>query len=384
MNRRRVLAAGATLTLAGCVSYPSSETDEPTSEEFAAALVEDAIATRRGMTDLTARRTMSVETPDGTVERTEDVVRAPPAKQRIEVLESTDPNAPVGSVTVTNRERTWEYNPETEIVDLQHHPHKVDTDGTRLVLEALLETDRLGYDGTTTVDGREAHVVETRPPVDDIGRSIDLVVGDTTYVIPLSAADLEGLDVARTIWIDDEYRYPVGERNAVEDDGETRYSVSVTYEELSIDDGTDSETFTYQPPTDARVVTDGPEPDGVFESRTEAGDAVPYDLPDPDVPSAYGLDRITVVEKAERFGTTTTLWYNDPNAVARELFVVVREVRRFKPNVLEEIEVDDRTVYYRDGRIQSVFWECDDLNYEVSSLTADEALRDIAASIGCP
>ncbi len=144
MNRRRVLAAGATLTLAGCLSYPGSDADEPADEEFAAELVEDAIATRRGMTDLAARRTMSVETPDGTVERTEDVVRAPPAKQRIEVVESTDPNAPVGSVTVTNRERTWEYNPETGIVDLQHHPYKVDTDGTRLVLEALLETDRLG------------------------------------------------------------------------------------------------------------------------------------------------------------------------------------------------------------------------------------------------
>lgn len=384
MNRRRVLAAGATLTLAGCLSYPGSDADEPADEEFAAELVEDAIATRRGMTDLAARRTMSVETPDGTVERTEDVVRAPPAKQRIEVVESTDPNAPVGSVTVTNRERTWEYNPETGIVDLQHHPYKVDTDGTRLVLEALLETDRLGYDGTTTVDGREAHVVETRPPVDDIGRSLDLVVGDTTYVVPLSTADLEGLDVARTIWIDDEYRYPVGERNAVEDDGETRYSVSVTYENLSIDDGTDAETFTYQPPREARVVTDGPEPDGIFESRTEAADAVPYELPDPDVPNAYRLDRVTVVEKAERFGTTTTLWYNDPNAVARELFVVVREVRRFSSNVLEEIEVDGLTAYYRDGRIQSVFWECDDLNYEVSSLTADEPIRDIASSIGCP
>ena len=48
MNRRRVLSAGTTLTLAGCLSDPGSDADEFADEEFAAELVEDAIGTRRG------------------------------------------------------------------------------------------------------------------------------------------------------------------------------------------------------------------------------------------------------------------------------------------------------------------------------------------------
>lgn len=382
MNRRRFLAigAGTGVALAGCVSYPSAD-DGPASE----SLLRDAIETRRHLRDLTARRTMTVETPSETVERTERVARRPPAKQRLEVLESTDPDAPVGSITVTNREMTWEYNPEAELVDLQFHGTKVDADRTLRVLESLLETYRLSYEGTTTVDGREAHVVETRPPLDETGRRIDLVVGDTTYAIPLSTGDLEDLEVARTICIDDEYRYPVRERNAVSDGDETRYSLTVTYEDLAIDEGLESGTFTYQPPADATVVTDGTKPEGIFDSYDEAEAAVPYELPAADVPDAYLLDRITVVERAEEYGgVTTTLWYNDPNVVARELFVVVREQARFDPDILEEIEVDGRTAYYRDGRIQSVFWDCGDVSYEVSSLIEGDPLREIAASIGCP
>lgn len=376
MKRRRVLAVGGSIALTGCVSYPDA--DQPSGEE----LVGEAIETRRGMTDLAARRITAVETPEETLERTERVVRRPPAEQRIEVLESTDPGAPVGSVTVTNRDRTWEYNPETEMVDLQFHGTKVDADRTLEVLETLREEYRLGYGGTDTVDGRDAHLLETRPPVDDTGPRIDVVVGETTYAVPLTTADLEELNVVRRIWLDDEYRYPITERHEVSDDGETLYALTFTYEDLSIDEGVAPETFTFEPPPEAHVETDGREPDGLFDARGEAEANTPYGLPEPDVPDAYALDRITVVE--DRFGTTTTLWYDDPTVIARELYVRIREERRFRPDVLEEIEIDGRTAYYRDGRLQSVFRDCGDLNYEVTSLIEDDPLREIAASIACP
>jgi len=385
MNRRRLLAVGVTAALAGCVSYPGDDEPPETEPPESEALVRDAIETRRHMTDLQARRTMTVETPDETVDRTERIARKPPAKQRIEVLESTDPDIPAGAVTVTNRATTWEYNPSTAVVDKQYHPNKVDTDRTRLVLESLLEESRLDYKGVETVDGCEAHVIETKPPVDDIGPTINLVVGETTFVVPLRmTGDPDAMDLSRTVWIDDEYRYPIKERNAVSIDGETRHELTVTYEDLVIDAGLEPGTFTYHPPTDATVVTDGRKPVGVFESRAAAEAVAPYDLPEPAVPASYLLDRVTVVEKAERFGTTTTLWYNDPNVVARELYVAVREVQRFSSDVLEEIEVDGHTAYRRDGRIQSVFWTCDDVSYEVSSLTDDAPLLEIASSIGCP
>ncbi|MGM0389978.1 MAG: LolA family protein [Natrinema limicola] len=376
---------GATAALAGCVSYPGDDEPPGTEPPESETLVRDAIETRRHMTNLQARRTMTVETPAETVERTERIARKPPAKQRIEVLESTDPDIPAGAVTVTNRATTWEYNPSTAIVDKQHHPNKVDTDRTRLVLESLLEKSRLGYEGVETVDGREAHVIETKPPVDDIGPTVDLVVGETTFVVPLRmTGDPDAMDVSRTVWIDKEYRYPIKERNTVEIDGEIRHELTVTYEDLAINEGLEPGTFTYHPPNDATVVTDGRKPLGVFESRAAAEAVAPYNLPEPAVPESYLLDRVTVVEKADRFGTTTTLWYNDPNVVARELYVAVREVQRFSPDALEEIEIDGHTAYRRDGRIQSVFWTCDDVSYEISSLTDDTPLLEIASSIGCP
>ncbi|WP_226041034.1 DUF2092 domain-containing protein [Natrinema sp. DC36] len=381
MNRRRLLATSAAVALAGCLSDPDDET--PTG----AGLVRDAIETRRHMRSLEARRTVSAGASDETVERVERIARRPPAKQRIEVLESTDPDVPVGSITVTNRATTWEYNPSTEVVDKQYHPNKVDTDRTRLVLENLLEEYRLGYEGTETVDGRTAHVVETKPQVDDIGPKVELVVGDTTYVMPVNIIqDLEKLEVVRTVWIDAEYRYPIKERNTMREDGETRHELTVTYENLSIDEGLEPGTFTYEPPNGATVVTDGREPEGVFESREAAEAHLPYGLPDPDVPDAYALDRITVIDREDEYGgTTAMLWYNDPNVIARELYVAVREFQRFSPTSpdVEEIEVDGTTAYRRDGRIQSIFWTCDDLSYEVSSLTDDTPLLEIAASIGC-
>ncbi|MBZ6493572.1 LolA family protein [Natrinema longum] len=383
MKRRRLLATGAAVALAGCVSYAGDTDVSPSSE----TLIREAIEQRRGMTDLEARRTIRVETTEDAFQRTEEIAREPPAKQRIEVVESTDPDVPVGSVIVTNRTTTWEYNPATNVADRQYHPNKVDTDGTKRELEELRSAYRLDYGGTGTVGDRTAHVIETRPPVEDIDRSINLVVGDTEFVIPLDAAeDGEEISANRTVWIDDEYRYPIKERTTIADDEETRYELTVTYQDLAIDEGIEEDTFTFLPPADATVVTDGPEPDGVFDSRSAAATGLPYDLPDPDVPGPYVLDRITVVEMGDQYGgLTTTLWYNDPNVIARELYVTVRESQRFRPTspALEEIDLDGRTAYRRDEGVRTIFWNCADLSYEVSSLRAETPLLEIASSIDC-
>lgn len=394
MRRRRVLEAGTIALLAGCVSYPgrdaedtdeTDETDEPTGDE----LVRDAIETRRQMTSLAARRVVEIETPEETTGRTERVVKRPPAEQRIEVVDSSDPSEPEGAVSVTNRTVTWEYDPESNVVEKQFHPNKVDTDRTRLLLERLRSEYRLAYEGTEPVDGRETHVVEAQPPDDEAGPTIELLVGDSVYAIPVDpTTDLEALTISRTILIDDEYRYPVAERNVVFDgDDDLLHRMSVTYEDLSIDEGLDADTFTYEPPADAEVRTEGTEPEGVFESSAAAADAVPYDLPDPDVPEPYVLDRVTVVERSAEQGTTATLWYTDPDVTGRELLVAVRETQRFNPDVLEEIEFDGITAYHQDGRLETVFWTCDDsgLSYRIASPAVDdpEPLLEIASSIGC-
>lgn len=390
MRRRRLLTAGVT-ALAGCVSVPSSDADGDADDPSSDALLQEAIETRAGITDLAATRRVQFETPARDADRTERVFSRPPAAQRIEVVDSTDPQEPAGTVAVTNRTVTWEYDPETNVVEKQFHPNKTDTDRTRLILEKLRDSYRLEYDGTETVDGREAHAIEAHPPLEETGPSIELVVGDSVYAVPLGpSTDLEELTISRTVLIDDEYRYPVGERNVVRNgEDELLHRTAVTYEELAIDEGLPAGTFRYDPPADAEIERTGTEPDGVFDSLEAAAAAVPYDLPDPEIFDPFVLDRITVVERSATFGTTATLWYTDPGVNGRELFVAVRDVQRFDPDssALEEIEADgmESTAYHQGGRLEAIFWTCEDLSYRVASPAIDEPepLLEIASSIGC-
>ncbi|GAB7017941.1 LolA family protein [Halostagnicola bangensis] len=381
MHRRRLITAGATVALAGCFETDSSEGD-PASDE----LVQEAIDARAEIDDLAAVRTMTAETPEETVERTERLYQRPPDAQRKEVLESTDSRAPTGTVSVRNQAVTWGYDPTMDRVLERHHPNRIVADRTRLVLETLLEDYELAYDGTDAVDDRETHVVDATPKSDDeLERSIELLVGETIYVIPLGMADdgeIDEAEVVRTIWIDDEHRYPIKERTLVETDETTLHSLTVTYDELEINEGLEDGTFTYDPPEDANVESVGMEPVGVYESPAAAEAVVPYELPEPDVPEAFDLDRITVLDKS--FSTTATSWYVDTSTAERELFVAVRESSRHNEDVLEPIEIDGHEAYLRDGNIESIFWECEELSFEVSSPHIGEPLEDIASSIGCP
>ncbi|AFZ74446.1 LolA family protein [Natronobacterium gregoryi] len=385
MRRRQFLATSA-LGLAGCLAVPAVDPGGPPSSDD---LLREALETRTRLTALEARRTMTMTTAMSTVERTDRIVQRPPGEQRLEVLESDDPDTPPGTVSVRSRAVTWESYPEDDVVTERHHPNRVVADRTRLVLEELLERYDLDYEGHDTVNGRTAHRIEADPNSVEIDRSIDLLVGETTYRIPLEETPVDNPEeatVSRSIWIDDEYRYPVKERNVVRDaDGEILHRVTVTYEDLALDSGLERGPFSYEPPADAEVVEIGTEPEGIFETRAAAEKRAPYELPEPELPEPYVLDRITIVEKGEGFGTTTTQWYVDPALPERELFLAVREVQRFEPAVLEEtnLEFEGNTVYHRDGRIESLFWDCGGLNYELSSPLASESLEEIAPSVGC-
>ncbi|ELY88179.1 hypothetical protein C483_15731 [Natrialba hulunbeirensis JCM 10989] len=389
MRRRRLLSTGVVVALAGCVAVPADEdeTDEQTGEKY----ITDAIETRIALTDLQARRRVTVETPDETTTQVEEIYRKPPAEKRRAVRRSDDDDPAAGTVSVTNREITWDYYPEENLVMKRHHPNRVVADGPRLALESLRENYDLSYDGLDTVDDRDVHRIEASPidPAgDDAGRSIDLLVGETVYRIPLetvSESELDEATVSRTVWIDDERRYPIKERDDVRSgDGELLHRLTVTYEGLEIDAGLDPETFVYEPPEDAEVVTIGLEPSGIYDSLEAAAADAPYDLPDPDVPAPYELDRVTLVEKERQSGPTTMLWYLDPERPERELYVAVRTDPRFNPDALEETAVNGHTAYRREGRIDSLFWTCSALSYEVSSATGEESLTEVASSVGCP
>ena len=400
MNRRRFLATGlsaSSVAVAGCVSIPgTTDTDEPAPSDdppSSADLIADALETTTSVETVAARRTMRIETPDSSIERVGEIATRTPTHRRLEVVESTDGTVPAGSVSVRTPTVSWEYDPDEELAVERHHPNRFLVDERRLDLEVLLEDDsELAYDGVESVDGRDAHVVGVEPAIDEdeLERSLDLLVGETVYRIPLELPadedDLEDPTVERRLWIDDESRYPVKERAAVSDGDELRNELSVTYEDLSLEEGLPEETFEYEPPEGVPVETTGTEPEGIYDSRADADAVAPYDLPDPAVPDPYDLDRIVVLEKRAELGTSTTFWYRDPDEPDRELFVAVRDEKRFSPDVLEktDLEFDGNTVYHRDGRIQSLFWNCGTLNYELSSPETAAPLEAVAPSVGCP
>lgn len=373
--RRRVLALGA-VALAGCLDRSEPDSDR---------LVQDALETRLAMTDLSARRTLTIETPEQTTERVEEVRERPPGEIRREVVDSTDDAAPEGSVVVRARNATWTYDPVTGDVVHRHHPNRVVADRTRMVLENLSEGTELSYEGTDTVDGREAHRISAESSGEGVRPAIILVIGNEELILTGDGYNVAGTDemtVTRTLWIDEGRRYPTAERTEVQLDGAVTHRIRLAYEDLVIDGGFDSEPFTFDPPPGAEVVTTGLEPEGIFESVAAAEANAPYDLPDPDVPERYGLDRITVVETGA--GVTSTIWYVDTDAGGRELFVATRDHQRFDEDVLEEVDLDGLTAYRREGRIDSVFWACDGLTYEVSKPIGEAPIEEIAASIGCP
>ncbi|AXR78403.1 hypothetical protein AArcMg_1558 [Natrarchaeobaculum sulfurireducens] len=365
----------------------SAASDTPQSS---ADLIAEALETTKAVETITARRTMTIETPDSSIERVGELAAREPTDRRLEVLESTDDSVPAGSVSIRTPTVTWEYDPDAETAIERNHPNRFLVEERRLDLETLLDVDsELAYEGVEDVDDRETHVVSAELAIDDeLERSLDLLVGETVYRIPLELPTGEdGLEdpiVERRLWIDEKSRYPVKERATVSD-GETLINeLSVTYEDLTLGEKLPDETFEYEPPEGVPVEAAGTEPEGIYDSRADADAVAPYDLPDPAVPDPYALERIVVLEKRAALGTSTTFWYADPNEPDRELFVAVRNEKRFSPDVLEEDEVDGVSVYRRDGRIRSFFWTCEPLNYEVSSPDSDAPLRAVAASVGCP
>ncbi len=379
MNRRRLLAIGAVASLAGCTTtVDTTQGADPEPED----LVRDVIETRTELASLEGRRVVTAS--DG-MERTERIYERPPANQRIEVIDATNAQVSAGDVSVATRPVTWQYDSASQTVTKRHQPHEIVTDRVRLVLKSVLDDCCLSYDGTDTVADRETHVISIAPPPDaDVESSIDILVGDTTYVIPIEEVppdEREDAEVRRTLHISDDERYLVRERDVVTVDGEERHSLTATFEGLTIDGGFDDDPFQYEPPEDAAVDVTGLEPEGIYDSIAAAAEVVPYELPNPDIPEPYTLDRVTVVEMFESL--TTTLWYLDPTWTERELYVRIRPESRVDEDVLDPVDINGREGFYREGRIESVFWECRGLSYEVSSPDVAEPVVEFAATIDC-
>ena len=381
MPSRRPLPAVAVLTLAvllaGCLSL-SVGGAEPDPE----GLLEEATENYEDVDAVEAVRTTEFERDGDRVTWTRRVVERPPDAVRVELLESTDPDRTVGDRSATNGTHAWTYDAAEDAVEVRPRDERslrsTSGDSTRGSYEPLLGSYELSYEGTEELGGDVAHVVEATGPANEtVERSIGLLVGDTEYVFPIETA-LEDAEVNRTIWIDDELRYPVKEHVEFErPDGQTG-SVTRHYEELTVDPELGEDPF--EPPADAEVVDLGPDRYDRFDSPGAADDAVDLELPEPPVPEGYAFDEAVVRE--QRGETAVRLWYVDDD---RQLYVELTESER----ALIREDWEETTVGDRDGLTGEALgfdffaWECADVGYEVGHSSDRDVAADVAVELGC-
>ncbi|MFB6232756.1 MAG: outer membrane lipoprotein carrier protein LolA [Haloarculaceae archaeon] len=309
-------------------------------------------------------------------------MRPPSEKQRVEIVRSD-----MGNLTVVQNDTTaWIYND----ADNEFVQHDFGQSERGIVIPALryehyenlLETFNVSYAGVEQVAGREAHVVVFTDPTDESRTaSIDLVVGDTQYQLATTSLEEPLVLSEHRLWIDTTHDYPIKRQTTlIGQDGE---SVTYTsrYEWIDFEPDEQTDTFQFDPPEGAES-RDAPDIQSEeYDSIDAAASALPYPVPDPDVPSAYQLRTVDVYETN---GTKRVrIRYSDG---ANNLSVGVY------PGFDHEIEgmgvsVGDRTGTLTRGQGRtSVYWECANRTYTIaadSGTISVETHLAVAESIAC-
>jgi len=384
----RLAIAFATVTillLASCLGVtPGDGEPEPDADELALnasiALSEEAI---EGV------RTETVTEDGGELRNvTVAVTEAPPDRSDIEVLRAEHVPAE-GDRTVIDGPVMWSYDAgaeEAERVETEPDHHWLsDTAEFGFVRGPDLDRYDVEYVGTETVGDREAHVVEIVPPEEVVvERSVDVLVGQTEYRLPVRTDDERADRVAsERWWIDAETEYPVRQEVTVRDaDGEPISTATREYEELTVDPEFEDDAFTFEPPADAEVIERDTVERERFDSVAEAEAFLPFELPDLDLPDRYEFDAAIVTDPEEP--TTVSLLYVDEHPDSVSVTVSVdREPPPDEDVVDEGVGAVDGTLYT--GAFgAAVYWECEDYAYSVLGLEDPDRLIELAERIGCP
>ena len=361
--------------LAGCTSAGGGGEDLPDPETVEAQLG-----------DLRAVEATVVSTYDNETTRTQMVMDLETGASRARALGRP-------TVTVSNGSTTWIYNRSTDRVQIL----RVDTD--RSINQSLTEPmttifqrladgsdgDRaevpqlpvvptpaagstppaagslsmygnvsLAYDGTETVDGREAYVVD---------------------IVPEDEGSMGNV----TMWIDSEWYYPLRTTTTIELDDETQ-TITSTYRNVTFNPDLAADTFRFDPPANATVVEQTFTSDS-FEARAGLDAATEMDLPQPEVPDSY---RFASGERFSNNGTVSaTLQYTNGTA---NLSVIKRE-RLDDPVGNDDGETVDlggvEGTVDSFGDTTTVSWRCEEYAYTVLGPQSRGTLVWVARSVGC-
>ncbi|RXK49525.1 LolA family protein [Halorientalis pallida] len=354
---------------------------------------------------------------EGTTYETVQQVQLVPGsgKQRAEVRRS--PSIPGGannSLLVSNGTVSWLYDSET------NNATRLEVDATgrqqqyRRIEQLFARLDRTRTtpedgDGTipgpglTPVPGPGVSGDAPTPtlPAGQFGVSLEgaaQVDGRTTYVLAIRP-ETDGNEstlgnYSQTLWIDAETFFPVKQRTEFGTAG-GRFTVSVTYRNVTVTDGFPAGTFTFEPPADANVTRSDLGSSQSYESPDETVENGPVEVPKPTVPPSFAFSSGRTADSA--YVESVTLTYR--NETSRLIVSAYATNESALPGngtetngtendtrTGERIRIGDRTGRYTSaGLTRTVSWACGEVRYSVSGRFVSKGLLiEVAASMSCP
>lgn len=368
------LALACLVVSAGCTGLLGTGDEDP------AADLAERVEAADAPTAMAAIQETTVVSSDGTTTSTDRVWLHEDGKSRTEAVDGS-------YVIVDDGETARHLDTGTNVVTSLDVQSTEESQIERLHAEGKRHLENLDAVSVeeTTVDGRAGHRVTFDPPADDPGRSIDLLVGDTTYRIsledgpdPPEHSDVERIEVV----YDDETSFPLAYRL---DAGEE--SFEITYEDVTFDGAIDDDRFEFEPPEEASVEALVLPAFESFDTVADADANVSFPVAEPaaeTLPDGVDLREITRAEYPDENRTQVELSYRTGDDAG--VLVATGDAPRGYVTDGEAVAVGDAS-----GRLEhtdrgtKLEWACDGLHYSIfadETFPAETALA-VGESIGC-
>ncbi|MFC6719678.1 DUF4367 domain-containing protein [Natrialbaceae archaeon GCM10025810] len=343
----------------GLTDESGDDEDDDTDDELPDGdeLLENALEADANVENVHGVQTVTMATDDEVVETKQEVWARGSDQMRTEVLESDNPDEI--DVMVANGSTTWMYDEDANkasVMELAFGDEDLDAFGDALV-DVGYGNVSASVEGTDTIADRDVYVLELTPDGDD------------------------AMFESTTMLIDQETHYPLKQETTTSIGGDL--TITLEFEEIDFDPEVDDDLFTFEPPEDAEVYDANDFEPQQFDDVEGAESAVPFEIPEPDVPEEFTLETVTASENM--YGSTATQQYADESGTF--LSVSVGDAAG-TASVLEQdgetVEIDDVEAVVREAPdlgTATVRWQDDGLTYTVNGDLETDELVAIAESI---
>ncbi len=386
-DRQHLLVAAAILAvvaLAGCslLADDSGQRSLPTGEEAAEQY--------RSLDGYEA--TLHYEYTDRADRRSHIEVDIDGGRSRVEWL---TPDSIAGNINVYNGSTLVRYNATTnEFVRIGTEdlaPFEAGADEIATVVDSARE------DGETTVEGPPAggaplpavpagEDTENAPESDDNSRfnvtyeGTETVAGREAYVIDYQPVGDPGDGVVeQTVWLDTEYFITLKSRQVTRRGGE-KSTFTFRMSDVTIDPDFEEDTFAFDPPSGATLNESNSYDLTSYRTIASLSDVAALSVPDPTVPDRFALDRANHIRGSDF--AAVQLRYR----AASSLLFVTKTTEDDYTNLSrgDPVSIGDRTGRYRSSGTRAlVAWQCDGHVYTVTADISKAELLDVARSVEC-